>query len=145
VKRTRGTEGLVALAQAYEHLVRNEDLTDQDRSILTQVALAVMNNDDPRPQFHIPLEGAPPSPHRHFVCIDFLLQPDAETRSKEAYDRVAESWKLRPRTVREIVNEFRVHAATLIEHSTSREGLARVVEWHRAKHLADNSESSPQT
>jgi hypothetical protein len=33
-----------------------------------------MKNDDPRPRFHIPLEGTPSLPHRAFLCMDFLLQ-----------------------------------------------------------------------
>lgn len=145
MKRSRGTEDLVKLAHAHEHLARGEDLTADDRAILQSLAFTVMNNDDPRSRFHKPIEGKPSSPHRLFVCLDYLFQPDAETRPKAARDRIAVSWNLKARTVREIVDGLRSDALPLIEHSSNREGLRCVVEVHRQKHLADNSPSSPKT
>jgi hypothetical protein len=144
MKRTLGTADLAKLAQAYEHLARGEDLSAEDRRVLEWLALAVMKNEDPRPRFYVPLEGAAPAPHRHWVCMDFLLQADRDTRAKEARGRIADRWNLKDRTVREIVDEFQTDMRDLIDGSTNQDALSRVVEWHRMKYLAENSASNPK-
>ena len=75
----RGTEDLVKLAQTYERIMRRESLASDDLTLIQWVLEAIMKNDDPRPRFHIPLEGTPSLPHGAFLCMDFLLQPDATT------------------------------------------------------------------
>jgi hypothetical protein len=149
VTRSRGTEDLVKLAQIYERILRRESLASDDLILIQWVLEAIMKNDDPRPRFHIPLEGTPSLPHRAFLCMDFLLQLDATTRPKDAAGRVADSWRLKSRTVRETVSELGSDMEAIVRHAKrdalSREALVRVVGWHRTKYLADNSASSPPT
>jgi hypothetical protein len=140
VTRSRGTEDLVKLAQTYERIMRRESLASDDLMLIQWVLEAIIKNDDPRPRFHIPLEGATSSPHRPFLCMDFLLQPDATSRPNDAAGRVADSWGLKSLTVREIVSELGSDMEAIVRHAKrdalSREALARVVGWHRTKYLA---------
>ena len=146
---SRGTEDLVKLAQAYERILRRESLATDDLMLIQWVLEAIMKNDDPRPRFHIQLEGATSSSHRPFLCMDFLLQADATTRPIDAAGRVADSWRLKSRTVLDIVTELGSDMKAIVHHAKrdapSREVLARVVGWHRTRYLADNSPSNPTT
>jgi hypothetical protein len=149
VTRSHGTEDLVKLAQAYERIMRRESLASDDLLLIQWVLEAIMKNDDPRPRFHTPLEGATSSSHRPFLCMDFLLQPDATTRPNDAAGRVADSWGLESRTVLGIVTELGSDMKAIVHHAKrdalSREALARVVGWHRIRYLADNSPPNSKT
>jgi hypothetical protein len=132
-RRLRPGHDVDRLFALIERLPTDAELTPGDRAWLWELLLDIASDIDVRGRFYRTVRGAPADQDRKFMCALWIANRDEGVTITSAKAAAVRHWRMTPDQVRIAWRAHRDQAVALVGSSKSRQGLARVVEYHRTR------------